>query len=76
MTIIRTSYISNNNGTGKILAKGAGRQVTLPYDHASSGDRNHGLAAGTLALKLGLEWSDAIEHTMGNMSHAFAWEVK
>lgn len=51
-TIIRTQYKTNNNGTGQILAKGGGKQRTVAFDPALSSDRNHGLAAGTLALVL------------------------
>lgn len=49
---ITTTYKTNHNGTGQILAKGAGKQRTLTYDPALSVARNHGLAAGTLARVL------------------------
>lgn len=61
---IRTRYTSNANGCGQILAKGAGRQRTVSYDDALSSDANHGNAAGTLALALGLKWSENIVHTV------------
>lgn len=49
---ITTTYKTNHNGTGQILAKSAGKQRTLTYDPALSVARNHGLAAGTLACVL------------------------
>ena len=63
MQTITTKY-SNKNlmGTGQIVAKGAGRQRTVNYNHAKSSEWNHGVAAGTLAVVLGLKWSDGITH--------------
>ena len=61
-TIIRTSYSTNDKGAGRIVAKGAGKQCTMPYDPSMSSDANHGQAAGILALVLGLGWSDSIAH--------------
>lgn len=49
---ITTSYVTAANGAGKILAKGEGKQRTVPFDHSLSVARNHGVAAGTLALVL------------------------
>lgn len=49
---ITTTLVHNNNGTPKIVAKGNGKQRTVNYDLSLSADRNHGLAAGTLALVL------------------------
>lgn len=74
MYVIRTEY-KNVNGAGKIVAKCNGKQRTIGYDPAMSSDRNHGTAAGTLALALGLEWHPGIEHDSsddGNQ-HGFAW---
>lgn len=51
---IVTQYKTNGSGAGQIVAKGGNRQRTVPYNPALSADRNHGLAAGTLALALGL----------------------
>ena len=59
---ITTKYTSTANGQGRIVAKGRGKQRTIPYDHGSSAQRNHGIAAGTLAQALGVEWSTGITH--------------
>lgn len=59
---ITTTYKTNHNGTGQILAKGAGRQRTVAYNDAHSPEWNHGNAAGELALALGLAWHDDIAH--------------
>lgn len=69
---IRTTYKTNHNGTGQIVAKGGGKQRTVTYNPAWPSDRNHGHAAGTLALALGLQWSDGITHDSGT-SHVFEW---
>lgn len=62
-TIIRTAYNSHpTTGASRITAKGAGKQRTVPFDPAKSSDWNHGNAAGTLALALGLTWHDGITH--------------
>jgi hypothetical protein len=73
-TIIRTEY-RNVNGTPKVTARGAGRQKTIPFDLAVSSERNHGNAAGELALLLGLSWSNAIEHDSNDSGtkHGFAF---
>lgn len=59
--IIRTSYQTNANGTGQILAKGGGKQRTTQVDLSKSAAWNHGVAAGALALVLGWEWHDGVE---------------
>lgn len=62
-TVIRTAYTTHpTTGASRIVAKGAGKQRTVPFDPSVSSDRNHGLAAGVLALALGLSWSDDIAH--------------
>jgi hypothetical protein len=61
-TVIRTKYTTTATGAGRILAKGGGRQKTINYDQSISSDRNHGNAAGELALMLGLPWHDGIVH--------------
>lgn len=61
MTTIRTEY-KNVNGTPKVVAKGGGKQRTINWDLARGTDWNHGTAAGTLALALGLSWHDGIDH--------------
>ena len=60
-TVIRTQYV-NVNGTPKVVAKGKGKQRTIPFDLARSSDYNHGHAAGTLAVALGLNWHGGIIH--------------
>lgn len=50
--IIRTSYKTNANGRGQILAKGGGKQRTVSVDLSKSSDWNHGNAAGTLIVAL------------------------
>lgn len=62
MTKIVTRYQTNAQGASQILAKGAGKQRTIGFDPALSSDRNHGNAAGTLALALGLTWNDNATH--------------
>lgn len=47
--LIRTAYV-NVNGTPKVVAKGMGRQKTIPWDLSKSTDWNHGTAAGALIL--------------------------
>lgn len=62
-TIIRTAYGTHpTSGASRIVAKGAGKQRTVPFDPSKSSDWNHGNAAGTLALVLGLTWHDGIAH--------------
>ena len=75
---IQTKHVSNANGRGGILAwanvNGKRRQNTRPYQHAESVDRNHGSAAGDLALSLGLPWQDNIIHSGGSeRGHLFRW---
>lgn len=52
MLRIRTAQTATKAGAGRIVAKGGGKQVTLPYDHSKSSGDNHGLAAAELALKV------------------------
>jgi hypothetical protein len=71
---ITTKYTTTSTGAGRILAKGNGKQKTLPYDHAFSDKRNHGLAAGELAKALGLTWSDSITHVgFNDGTHKFVF---
>lgn len=60
--VISTQFKSNASGRSQILAKGNGKQKTTNVDLSKSNDWNHGNAAGELALKLGLEWSDYVTH--------------
>lgn len=62
MQTITTTYGSKANGAGKIVAKGGGRQRTVTYDPAVSKERNHGSAAGDVALLLGWKVDDEIVH--------------
>lgn len=48
MFTITTTYTSNAAGTGVIVAKGAGKQRTIKYDHSRSPAINHFAACGTL----------------------------
>src|SRR6478609_5577985 len=52
MLSITTTKTANKSGAGRIVAKGAGKQMTLPYDHAKSANAQHGEAAAALALKI------------------------
>lgn len=75
-TNIVTKYVGPEGAKGsRILAKGAGKQRTVNYDDALSSERNHGLAAGTLAQALGLPWSDNIVHlsSQDGCKHTFSW---
>jgi hypothetical protein len=74
-TIIRTAYTTNASGASRIVAKGAGKQRTIPFDPAVSSDRNHGNAAGELGLALGLSWSDDIGHDSNDSGtkHGFSF---
>jgi hypothetical protein len=71
--VIRTAYKTNHNGTGQVIAKGGGRQRTVQWEHALSADANHGAAAGTLALALGLSWHDGITHENPGNGHVFTF---
>lgn len=48
MLTITTTYTSNAKGAGRVVAKGHGRQRTVPTDPAYSPDQNHAAAAGAL----------------------------
>lgn len=74
--IIRTSYVTlPTSGASRIVAKGGGRQKTITYDPALSSDRNHGNAAGELALILGWKWHDGIGHDSNDSGskHGFSF---
>lgn len=69
---IVTKYKTNHNGRSQILAKGGGKQRTISFEDAHSFPRNHGNAAGTLALALNLDWHDGITHEVtDNGQHVF-----
>lgn len=51
-TNITTTYGANGKGAGRIVAKGAGKQKTVPYNHDRSPGQNHGDAAGELLKTL------------------------
>lgn len=74
MNIKTTLKTDTNKGTQKILAKGGGKQKTVPATSNLSEAGNHGNAAGTLALILGLKWSDSITHTVDGDVHTFTWK--
>jgi hypothetical protein len=81
MFIIRTQYATTLSGSGRILATIDGveghkrRQRTVKYDPTLSSARNHGNAAGVLALAVGLDWHNGIEHDSNDdgTRHGFAW---
>lgn len=52
MTNVTTTYGTRKDGSGIIVAKGAGKQKTVSFDPEQSVDRNHGIAAGTLLRDL------------------------
>lgn len=52
MTNITTTYTTNSKGAGRIVAKGAGKQKTVPYNHERTPGQNHGDAAGELLKTL------------------------
>lgn len=72
---IVTTYKTNANGRAQILAKGNGKQKTVSYDHAQSMDWNHGNAAGTLALTLGVEDHDGMTHETNESGTRHVFEV-
>lgn len=75
-TIIRTAYSTHpTSGAARIVAKGGGKQRTVPFDHSRSMAENHGLAAGTLALVLGLSDQPDIGHDMSEdgTKHGFSF---
>lgn len=45
VTVTKTAA---RNGTGNLVAKGAGKQRTIRWDHSKSAEANFGAAAGTL----------------------------
>lgn len=53
-TTITTRFVHNDLSGPKVVAKGGGRQRTVPYDHSKSAGEMHHLAAQTLADVLGL----------------------
>ena len=62
---IRTAY-TNVNGTPKVVAKGHGKQRTMPWDLSKSTDWNHGAAAGILAnVLLSPEQRAKVRHPSG-----------
>lgn len=73
---ITTKHKSNASGRGQVIAKGGGKQRTISWDHSVSADRNHGAAAGTLALALGLSDSPDISGVVKpDGSHVFSIPV-
>lgn len=57
---VTTTYKTNAKGTGQIVAKGAGRQKTLNYNHEKSISQNHGAAAAALVKMLHMPASQAM----------------
>lgn len=48
MFSITTTYTSNAQGAGRVVAKGHGKQKTVPTNPAYSPDQNHAAACGAL----------------------------
>lgn len=72
---IKTTYKTNVNGTAQIVAKGGGKQRTINVDHSKSLAHSHGVAAGTLALVLGLQDGDiAHQSNQHDTVHIFTWQ--
>lgn len=52
-TVIRTAYTTHpTTGASRIVAKGGGKQRTVPFDPSKSSDWNHGNAAAEVARLL------------------------
>lgn len=51
-TNITTTYGTRKDGSGIIVAKGAGKQKTVSYNPEKDAGYNHGAAAGTLLRDL------------------------
>lgn len=75
MVIIHTQSKTNASGRSQVLARGEGRQRTVNWDAQRSTDWNHGNAAGTLGLVLGLEWRDGISHRQTDDGTEHMFEV-
>lgn len=46
--VITTTHTSNASGRAQVVAKGHGKQRTVPLDHSKSDDANRGAAVGAL----------------------------
>lgn len=69
---IVTTLKTDAKGNQKVLAKGGGKQKTVPATSDLTEAGNHGNAAGELALVHGLEWHDDIQHEVrDDGSHVF-----
>lgn len=76
MLNITTKFVHNDLSGPKIVAKGAGKQRTVAYDHSLSSDANHGVAAGTLMQALDVRWNDETTHeVMSDNRHRFSIPV-
>jgi hypothetical protein len=59
--VIRTAYKPYpGSNVGKVVAYGAGRQLSTRWNQALSSDKNHARAATRLALSLGVVLGDEI----------------
>lgn len=52
-TRVVTTYTTTSTGAGRIVAKGGGKQRTIPYDHEKGTRDNHRAALDSLARSLG-----------------------
>jgi hypothetical protein len=59
---IITEYKTTAKGEGRIVAKGGGKQFTMPYDHAESINANHGYAAARLVRRTGIVSDRQVKH--------------
>lgn len=66
---ITTTYKTNHNGTGQIVAKSGGRQRTMTYVHSLSADQNHGCAAAVMVNLFGDPVAAAESIDSGKATH-------
>lgn len=70
LTKIRTKYV-NHNGKGKIVARGAGKQITIGYPHELGAKGAHQSAARRLAVREGWDSSDIVVDNSPITGYAF-----
>jgi hypothetical protein len=72
---IITKFLGPTNTKGarvKAYASGARISITIPWDHAESGEKNHAFAARLLALRL--DWTGTLQAGVispGSVAHVF-----
>lgn len=62
---VTTTYTTTKvNGAGRILAKGFGKQKSMPYDHSITVSQNHGRAAAALVRsQVSVDAWDRVAHS-------------